>query len=424
MNTKDTETHFDSLFTLAESDPHLITIQQSHAAQTKDINNLATQATNRIASLHLSGSKTGGRGSLTPAGGSRTGSGHGSRGSPVRKNTKTTLCPSNPAILGSAAARSNSMRDQTSHMKEKYQSKYQQRRTSIKTPTNSKDVTPKAAGSRNNSLTPSDVEVTRQFLATNKKVINRGDSFKKRQRPVLNRDKVEISIKGIDDIQEIEKVEKHPKKIYRVAFLGSGEVGKTSIIDQFMSSEHADVYDEYIHEEENVGNEDVSGRILTVDVNNTLTQISLVEANSDTDISDIVEEHNPDCYVLVYAVDDKESFDSLRSSLSWLSSNNCLSGKSCILVGNKADLARTRVVDTGDGCDLAIQFGLKFTETSPGMGHHIDELLVGIVMQLRLHENRSPSQPHHGIKHTLMGFLNIFTGKEDEKRKSCRNLNM
>ena len=53
-------------------------------------------------------------------------------------------------------------------------------------------------GSRNNSLTPSDVEVTRQFLATNKKVINRGDSFKKRQTPVFNKDKVEISIKGIE----------------------------------------------------------------------------------------------------------------------------------------------------------------------------------------------------------------------------------
>jgi len=408
MSSEVQQTNFDSLFTLAESDPHLITIQQSHAAQTKDINNLATQATNRIASLHLSGPKTGG---------SRTVSGHGSRGSPARKHTKTTLCPSNPAILGSTSPRSNSMRDQTSHMKEKYQTKYQQRKESI-----SRDATPKG-GSRNNSLTPSDVEVTRQFLATNKKIINRGDSFKKRQTPVFNKDKVEISIKGIEDIQEIEKVEKHPKKIYRVAFIGSREVGKTSIIDQFMSSEHADVYDEYIHEED-VENEEDSGRILTVDVNNTLTQMSLVEASADINISEVVEEHNPDCYVMVYAVDDEESFDSLSSSLSWLSSNNCLSGKSCILVGNKADLARTRVVDTGDGCDLAIQFGLKFTETSPGMGHHIDELLVGIVMQLRLHENRSPSQPHHGIKHTLMGFLNIFTGKEDEKRKSCRNLNM
>ena len=94
-------------------------------------------------------------------------------------------------------------------------------------------------------------------------------------------------------------------------------------------------------------------------------------------------------------------------------------------MGNKADLARTRVVDTVEGCDLAVQYGLKFTETSPGMGHHIDELLVGIVMQLRLHENRFfQPQPQQSFKQTLRGFLNIFTGKEDEKRKSCRNLNM
>ena len=32
-------------------------------------------------------------------------------------------------------------------------------------------------------------------------------------------------------------------KIYRVVFLGSSGVGKTSIIDQFMSSEHSDVYE-------------------------------------------------------------------------------------------------------------------------------------------------------------------------------------
>ena len=52
-------------------------------------------------------------------------------------------------------------------------------------------------------------------------------------------------------------------------------------------------------------------------------------------------------------------------------------------VGNKADLERSRVLQTSEGCDLAVEFGAKFTETSPGMGHHIDELLVGIVMQMR-----------------------------------------
>ena len=64
----------------------------------------------------------------------------------------------------------------------------------------------------------------------------------------------------ITDITENEKVDKHPKKIYRVAFLGSDAVGKTSIIDQFMSSEHADVYED-IQEEIVVENE-VTGRYL------------------------------------------------------------------------------------------------------------------------------------------------------------------
>ena len=34
------------------------------------------------------------------------------------------------------------------------------------------------SGSRANSLTVNEVEITRQFLATNNKVINRGDSFR------------------------------------------------------------------------------------------------------------------------------------------------------------------------------------------------------------------------------------------------------
>ena len=38
-------------------------------------------------------------------------------------------------------------------------------------------ISPQPSGSRNNSLTVTEgVEITRQFLATNNKVINRGDS--------------------------------------------------------------------------------------------------------------------------------------------------------------------------------------------------------------------------------------------------------
>ena len=53
--------------------------------------------------------------------------------------------------------------------------------------------------------------------------------------------------------------------------------------------------------------------------------------------------------------------------LSYLSNNNQLCDKVVILVGNKTDLVRSRSVTTDQGCDLAVKFGTKFTETSAGL---------------------------------------------------------
>ena len=55
-------------------------------------------------------------------------------------------------------------------------------------------------------------------------------------------------------------------------------------------------------------------RLLTVDVNNVLTQLRLKEVPVDSssvvavEVSRVVEEYDPDCFVLVYAVDDRDSF--------------------------------------------------------------------------------------------------------------------
>ena len=42
----------------------------------------------------------------------------------------------------------------------------------------------------------------------------------------------------------------HVDKCFRVVFLGGREVGKSSIVDQFMSSEHADVYEDNEEEDD------------------------------------------------------------------------------------------------------------------------------------------------------------------------------
>ena len=118
-----------------------------------------------------------------------------------------------------------------------------------------------------------DVEITRQLLATNNKVINRGDSFRRRERgaggPGTPRRQdspahaqsggshrgsgaglgagVEIRVTGE---QPGLRGARDTDRCFRVVFLGGREVGKTSIVDQFMSSEHADVYENNNEERE------------------------------------------------------------------------------------------------------------------------------------------------------------------------------
>ena len=64
-------------------------------------------------------------------------------------------------------------------------------------------------------------------------------------------------------------------------------------------------------------------RLLTVDVNGVLTQLSLTEVQLDSmdglaaSLDTTVEEVNPDCFILVYAVDDKDSFGELRRTKWW-----------------------------------------------------------------------------------------------------------
>ena len=79
-----------------------------------------------------------------------------------------------------------------------------------------------------------------------------------------------------------------------------------------------------------------------------------------------------------------------------------------ILVANKADLVRNREIKTNTAKQLAVKYGVKYIETSPGIeistshvlltiilgiNHNIDELLVGIFTQINLRQKK-PSSGH------------------------------
>ena len=54
----------------------------------------------------------------------------------------------------------------------------------------------------------------------------------------------------------------------------------------------------------------------------------------------------PDGYMVVFAVDDSESLEEAESILNYLKSEEILSKHAVILVANKTDLVRSRVIST------------------------------------------------------------------------------
>lgn len=89
-----------------------------------------------------------------------------------------------------------------------------------------------------------------------------------------------------------------------------------------------------------------------------------------------------------------------------------------------------------DGKSLAVSRDCKFIETSSGIQHNVDELLVGILKQIRLRESRDKKRSTkketnklHGSKTSLS--LNIareilqkICMNDISKSKSCENLHV
>ncbi|XP_063542734.1 uncharacterized protein LOC134751280 [Cydia strobilella] len=94
-------------------------------------------------------------------------------------------------------------------------------------------------------------------------------------------------------------------------------------------------------------------------------------------------------YCVVYSTAERSSFAEAERSLQGLWAAGHTARRAVILVGNKADLARSRAVNTDEGKSLATSYECKFIETSVGINHNVDELLVGLLTQIRLKQQHA-----------------------------------
>lgn len=226
----------------------------------------------------------------------------------------------------------------------------------------------------------------RSFKTTSKGIKSEGDTFRRASKgsnPSIALSKSDHALYTPSDAADDTRNDHSgtPAKVpdtpssncYKVAVIGADGVGKTALTRQFLASEnncfndspavHADVLNQ-----------------ITVVIDKEETTVEFVDTEEKMDISVC---SACDAFIVVFSVQDTHSFSYAKHRLHTLR-NNIKTDRVCILVANKVDLVRKRRVNTDDARAVAQKYDCKYIETSAGLNLKVDDLLVGIVRQIKL----------------------------------------
>ncbi|PAV62142.1 hypothetical protein WR25_07531 [Diploscapter pachys] len=143
----------------------------------------------------------------------------------------------------------------------------------------------------------------------------------------------------------------------KIAVMGYPCVGKSSLTLRFVQGEFPDVYDTTI-EDLHQKNYHYNGREYNLRITDTAGQqeFSIFPRSCSVDI---------DGYVLVYAIDDRKSFETIQMIYEKVIENVGGSKVPLLLVGNKVDLQHSsRVVPQAEAKNFAEKWHARFIEVS------------------------------------------------------------
>ncbi|TKR63530.1 hypothetical protein L596_027348 [Steinernema carpocapsae] len=180
-------------------------------------------------------------------------------------------------------------------------------------------------------------------------------------------------------------------KIYKIYVLGVVGTGKTAMINQFMTSEHRNPFAVDIED----GNED--HKIVSINLGGQLSDLVFIEA--DPQQTDAWQYEEVQAYVLLYSIDSRSSFREVISIIEDLrESRGNQKHVPIILAGNKADLERKRAVSKSEVRNAAAQYGFVDFEISVALNLNIDDLLVGILAEIKEYAPPEIESPHEDFE--------------------------
>lgn len=145
------------------------------------------------------------------------------------------------------------------------------------------------------------------------------------------------------------------ENLISVVVLGKGVVGKTSLIYRVVNNTFPDAHDATIEDKYKT----------FVDIDGDVQEIQIVDTAGEEDYQNMLDQwvEMADGFILVFAIDDQETFDALKEKINRIKKHEDKHSP-IVLVGNKCDLEDRRKVSKAKAEELAKQIGAKYIETS------------------------------------------------------------
>ena len=162
---------------------------------------------------------------------------------------------------------------------------------------------------------------------------------------------------------------------FKVVVIGNSGVGKTCITNRATKNEFIDKY------VTTIGMEIFS---LFIKLNKKILKLQLWDTCGQEVYRSLITSFYRNCSlaILVYSIDQKDSFQNLDLWIKELKLNNSPDTK-LVLVGNKLDLENQREVSFEEGKKFSNDYGfIDFFETSAKTGENINKMFINIAIEL------------------------------------------
>ncbi|XP_075678583.1 uncharacterized protein LOC113798815 isoform X3 [Dermatophagoides pteronyssinus] len=181
------------------------------------------------------------------------------------------------------------------------------------------------------------------------------------------------------------------KRIHRIIMIGYPNVGKSSLTKQFR--QHLQQTCWFNPANCNEMNDDGNLFIHFVEMDSMLEYNDNIYHGQQN--SSIIIDYQPDVYLIMFSVNDRESFNYVRKALIDIQHWDDVENKIIIIVANKCDLERSRCVNRKEAKKLATENDCKYIEISCTISHNIHTLLQGIGAQITLKNGQLFNNHHH-----------------------------